>query len=368
MASYEHVEVRVFGSRKETASYDRQGEPEIAATIREDVLPTLRDEYRSVKVKVMRKADRSPDHLVAYMLRKDTYTADVVRIDVDENYQLKNVIENYDDSSEPEDEDPESEDSYGEEEEYAVDFVAATCETGIPTAVSAVNTLHQLATNAGLNSKKLLGAAANRANYKHYLTSGVKGFVNIGHGYTGGIVLDDGTLTANWFNGLTGDPVAPAVAYFNSCQVHNPPLQTAVMASGARTYIGGIVNLGIGTSEEVCKCFWDRSLKLLRGMGTNLTQCERDKYPTTGAHGISGDKGIFWQAKWFNNLSVIRTHAKHHSQTAWALVSGSSWLRLRPNAPDGTTNVFVSLCEALANNQKVDIYVRNGQIEQITLR
>ena len=231
-----------------------------------------------------------------------------------------------------------------------------------------MNEIHQKATDAGLNSKKLLGAAANRSNYKAYLTSGIKGFVNIGHGFTGGIILDDGTLTATWFNGLAGRPVQPAVVYFNSCQVFNPPLQPAVMQAGARTYVGGIVNLGIGTSEEVCKCFWQRSLTLLKGMKINLTQCEKEKYPTQGAHGFSGDAGLFWEKKWYHNYSVVRTHAKHQSQMAWALFNGSSWLQIRPNTPDGTTNLFLVLCQALANNRKVDLYVRKDKIEQLTLR
>jgi hypothetical protein len=357
--------VKVFGSRKAHKTYDLQNEDQIAASIRDKVLPAMAAEYRSASVKVKRKADRSPEYLVAYMLRKDTYTADVVKIDVDQNFKVKKITENFDDSGEEEDED--DQESYGGSE-YAFDFIAATPETGIPTAVNAVNELHNMATAAGLNSKKLLGAAASRANYKNYLQSGVKGFVNIGHGYTGGIVLHDGNLTANWFNSLSGQPVSPAVVYFNSCQVFNPPLQPAVMASGARTYIGGIINLGIGTSEEVCKCFWNRSLNLLKGMGVNLKNCEKEKYPTEGAHGISGDTGLFWQSKWFHNRTVVKTHAKHNAQMAWVMVNGSSWLRLKPNAADGVTNEFLICCEALANNKKLDIYIRKGQVEQATLR
>ncbi|MCP5002647.1 MAG: hypothetical protein GY941_01655 [Planctomycetes bacterium] len=367
MIDYKNVKVKVFGSSKESKSYDVQDEQKIANTIYEKVLPSTGIAYHSVKVKVKRKAQQKPDHLIAYMLRKDTYTADVVKVDIDENYKVKNVIENYDDSGEEDEENEEDAAFYKEGMEYGVDFIAATPELGIPTAVDAVNRLHDMATNAGLNSKKLLGSAANMANYKNYLKSDLKGFVNIGHGYTGGIVLDDGTLTANWFNSLTAQPVKPAVVYFNSCQVFNPPLQPAVMQSGARTYIGGIVNLGIGPSEEVCKCFWARSLKLLKNMGANLQQCEKEKYPTQGAHGISGDTALFWEKKWHNNLSIIRTHAKHHSQMAWTIFNGSGWLSLKPSSADGLTNVFMILCEALANNRKVDVYIRDGQIEQATL-
>jgi hypothetical protein len=65
------------------------------------------------------------------------------------------------------------------------------------------------------------------------------------------------------------------------------------MKSGARTYIGGIVNLLIGPSEEVCKCFWDKVLAAGGEMGQALKDCEAAHYPAQGAHGISGDLGLF---------------------------------------------------------------------------
>jgi hypothetical protein len=140
------------------------------------------------------------------------------------------------------------------------------------------------------------------------------------------------------------------------------------MQAGTRTFIGGIVNLGIGTSEEVCKCFWNKSFTTLSPMGTSLKNCESSKYPTTGDHGITGDKGVFWLSKWWNNVSVVLTHAKVPSQMTWAIVTGSAWLPLKPDAPDAISNEFSVLCKALANNRKVDIYVHNSQIEQVTLR
>jgi hypothetical protein len=366
MSTYENVKVSVFGSRKELQTYDVRDEQQIAYSIREKVLPEMGVEYHSVRVKVKRKPDQTPDYLIAYMLRKETYTADVVKIEIDENYQVQNTIRDYDDAGEEEDE--EDEQLYGQELEYAPDFIVATPEAGIPTAVAAVNHIHDLAVSVGLKSLKLIGASANLATYKAYLKSGLKGLVNIGHGYPGGIVLSDGTLTANWFNGLTGRPVNPAVVYFNSCQVFNAPLQPAVMQAGARSFIGGIVNLLIGPSEKVCMCFWEQSLKTLKGMRQNLKQCEKDKYPTQGAHGFSGDSGLFWVSKWFYNLNVVRTHAKYHSQMTWAILDGSGWLRIKPNSPDGVTNLFMLLCDGLANNRKVDAYIRDNQIQQVTLR
>lgn len=74
---------------------------------------------------------------------------------------------------------------------------------------------------------------------------------------------------------------------------------------------------------------------------------------------------------WYNNKSVIRTHAKNGTQMAWAILADvgvNGWLRIRPTTADGVTNVFMILSKALANNRKVDVFIQNNQIEQVTLR
>lgn len=288
------VKIKVFASAKQQKTYDRRDEEQIADVIRKEVLPKAKAKYHSVSVKVERTADGTPKSLVAYMLRKDSYTADVTKVDVDQDYKVQAVQEDYDDSMEVGDEAEEEADGAGSYADYdTVDFVAGTPVDEITTAKDAVEAVAQLAANAGLTPKVLLGSDASVANYKHYLASGLQGFVNVGHGYTGGIVLDDGRLRSTWFGGLTNAPLSPGVVYFNSCQVHNPPLLPSVMSAGARTYIGGIVNLLIGPSEKVCECFWNKALLQGARMGDALPQCESAHYPNTGAHGITGDMEMF---------------------------------------------------------------------------
>jgi len=298
---YKDVDITVFPSPKKFRAYDAQEEAPIAEMIRMEVLPREKADYHSVKVKVRRKPDGSPDYVVAYMLRKDTYTADVVRIDVDKKYKALRYRDNYREAegeTEPhaEEEEPTEKPSKkakkGAKGAFgAVDFVAATPVPEISTAKQAAEKIRNLALAAGLNSLLLLGPDASVANYKKYLSSGVRGFVNIGHGNPNEIVLADGTLPASWFQSL-GRRLCPAVVYFNSCQVFNSPLQPAVMGAGARTFIGGIVNLLIGPSEEVCKCFWENVLANSALMSV-LTTCEKTKYPMPGAHGVTGDLGQF---------------------------------------------------------------------------
>lgn len=71
---------------------------------------------------------------------------------------------------------------------------------------------------------------------------------------------------------------------------------------------------------------------------------------------------------WIYNLRVLRTHAKHSSQMAWAILDGTPWLSVRPGAADGVTNVFALLCDALAKGRNVDILLDHGQISEATLR
>jgi hypothetical protein len=73
---------------------------------------------------------------------------------------------------------------------------------------------------------------------------------------------------------------------------------------------------------------------------------------------------------WHNDKVVVRTHAKNPTQQAWAIISGvgSGWLRIRPNAADGVSNIHMILSAALANNRRVDVLVVNNEITEATLR
>jgi hypothetical protein len=332
MATTEQVPIRVFGSPQSYADDDVRLVPQIESIIRDRILSGREAPYYEVKVKVRRDAYAEPKYLIAYLLRSDIYMAEVVRIDLDSNLDVKGVTFDYDDTGESDEEeepkppgvqlfdddgfpivDDDKEPAWGApiSDSYGVDFVVSTPCDDIPTAVNAVNYIYDAARAVGLSTVKLIGSQATVATYKSYLASGVRGFVNIGHGNPNLIVLADGTVPYSWFNGLTGRPLSPAVVYFNSCQVFNDPLKASVLGAGARTFIGGIVNLLIGPSEDVCKCFWDSQLTSVTSMGTALKNCEKDKYPNEGAHGIGGDTGRFdiepmklAHAMWTHGVSV----------------------------------------------------------------
>lgn len=288
MGSKEDVEIRIIPKSKEYESRDLQILPLIKDIIRNRVLPMRKAEYYRVDVEIKRKKDQTQDYLIAYLLRKDIYLTEIVKIDITSDFKVKNIEFDYNYAG-----DEEGGDSAKGFFEDGFDFVIGTPVDDIPTAKLAIDFLYDLFTKAGFRCKKLLGTEANLNNYQSYLTSNLMGFVNVGHGNPNGISLSDGFLLHSWFQGLSNQALKPVVVYFNSCLVHNDPLKSAIMHAGARTFIGGIVNLIIGSSEDVCKCFWRKILFPNTRMDDSLHQCEKDKYPTIGAHGIVGVLGRF---------------------------------------------------------------------------
>jgi len=272
------------------ATYGAKDSQSIQEVIRENLLLTSTEPYRKVQVSVKHASDGTPESLIAYMLRSYTYTLDVRKLRIGGDYSLRSIEASYASTDE-------------EVQAWPIPvepipilrprMVFATPVPEIATAKAAVLYLYDMATLLGYKCVKLLGASANLANYKKYLTGHLWAFVNIGHGNTEGIVLSDGFLSYQVLAGAPKTLLRPEVVYFNSCQVFNAPLQPAIMAAGARTFVGGKVNLLIGASEEVCKCFWTSILKKALPMGRSLVACEKAKYPTPGCHGISGDLGKF---------------------------------------------------------------------------
>jgi M6 family metalloprotease-like protein len=75
------------------------------------------------------------------------------------------------------------------------------------------------------------------------------------------------------------------------------------------------------------------------------------------------------QVLWQNDRVVLRTHAKNMAFQSWAFLQGdSAWLQIGAASTDGNRNIFMTLCEALANGRKVDVLVSDGRIVEVTLK
>lgn len=65
---------------------------------------------------------------------------------------------------------------------------------------------------------------------------------------------------------------------------------------------------------------------------------------------------------WYNNKLVIQTFASHHAQNAWANIESLGWKKIKPNAPDGVTNLFIMFNAAKANGRRVNVYIDGNEI------
>ncbi|HEX5749977.1 MAG TPA: VCBS repeat-containing protein [Archangium sp.] len=284
----ENTTISFMPSPKKGYPLTADEESKLRTIVRDQVLLKRSEPYRSAKIRVKAGRYANEKTLVVYLQRRDCYSLEVIALTLDANDNVTSEEKNYVDKEV--DEGP-ARKAFDFE---AIDFVCATPVPDIPTAKTAVETVAAIAESCGLRTQILLGPDASVANYQAFLSSGkLKGFLNVGHGNNYCIALDDGMLTSDWFESLTSRPVFPAAVYFNSCEVFNPPLQPAIMDAGARTFVGGRLDLLIGPSEEVAKAFWRMVLTESRPMGDAIIQAEREHYPDQGAHGISGDTGEF---------------------------------------------------------------------------
>lgn len=284
----------------EVLTYSATEQSSIRKVVLDKLLLQSMKPYHKAQVVVKRGPDGAPEALVAFLLRAHTYTADVAKVTLGTNYTIRKVNLDYV---------PTAREMKAPAAARAavvklppiippkvpVQMVFGTPVDDIPTAKAAVEYLYKLGVSLGYKCVKLLGSRANLANYKKYLCQHLLAFVNVGHGNTSGIALADGFLFANWFASLKPESLWPEVIYFNSCQTFNPPLLTGVEKAGRRTYVAGKVNLLIGPSEEVCKCFWTKILtpRISERMGVALQTCEKANYPNPNSHGISGNTGKF---------------------------------------------------------------------------
>ena len=86
----EDVEIVVLPDETGTkpSATDRR---KIQRLVRDKLLLTSKEPYRKVHVEVTRRLDGAPQSLVASMLRAYTYTADIVKVNVDADYNATSI-------------------------------------------------------------------------------------------------------------------------------------------------------------------------------------------------------------------------------------------------------------------------------------
>lgn len=65
---------------------------------------------------------------------------------------------------------------------------------------------------------------------------------------------------------------------------------------------------------------------------------------------------------WYYNKTVSQVYSTHHSENAWASISGLGWRKIKTGNSDGVTNTFMTFCEAKANNRRVSLFADGSNI------
>lgn len=179
---------------------------------------------------------------------------------------------------------------------YAKGLASSPC-TEFPSAVSATQQIYKLfaAKFLPIYAAMRLGNTCTVANIAGFLKYDFKllAWNHIGHGWTGGIVLWDGSLDAATIKALNPyRGISCAVALLNSCFTFKDPLKAAFLYNSPRTYIAGIIALPVNRSEWVDVCFWKKVLFSGVRMDKALADCSK-QYNLVGAFGLAGDGGVF---------------------------------------------------------------------------
>ena len=70
---------------------------------------------------------------------------------------------------------------------------------------------------------------------------------------------------------------------------------------------------------------------------------------------------------WRHNMTISRAYTTSDSKNAWAYVNTVGWRKISPDAPDGVTDVFMTVCEAVANSKKASVYLDGSFIHRAML-
>lgn len=243
--------------------------------------------YLAASVKAVFQGAHDPRYLVVYPQHSEISLVDPVKISLAPGYVVTAVEPHY--RQQESDLEPRSPALLG------TDMVFDTA-ADLTTAKQAAQQGCIDASRAGFDCKVLLGADATvQAIRGALLSPRLKVLGNIGFGNNDGFLAYDGMVTSDWFASLPPHQLNGKVIYLNSSEVHHAPLLNAIMGAGTRTFVGGDLDLPIGPSEEVFKCFWDAVLHDKSAMATALGLCE-SRAGLLGYHGISGDTGKFFDS------------------------------------------------------------------------
>ena len=175
--------------------------------------------------------------------------------------------------------------------------LANTAYPEVVTADEATDQVHALFLLALGSARKLVGPSeSSKDNVLNYLRNDgdLVAWNNIGHGNTSTLFQNGSNIYDTDISGGTSSfqGLGNCVCLVNACQTFNDPLKAAIIGRGPRTYIAGVVNLPMVTSEGSNPNFWYKVLFLAKPMSVAYNETNNEA-GLNGYWGFWGDSGIF---------------------------------------------------------------------------
>jgi hypothetical protein len=228
-----------------------------------------------------------------------------------------------------------------------IEVVTSNSCSQFPSAEKMADSVAKIATQAGLKTIRLKTPKDESITaITNYLKCPkLKMWCRVGHGNTSGILLGDGKMfNATSVKALGEKALQGKIIHNNSCDCHTGTYESAILASGAKSYEGGDIALQVGPSEKVTQIFMQKiiiqKLEIKKSMADAMTE---GKYK---GFGISGNGPWF-----FLDVTVI-SHPfikESGNQNCFSISKNKN-------------QVFLSYPTPLGNNSTISIFNLTGRL------
>lgn len=212
------------------------------------------DQYRAVKIQVINNAQNKPDHILVYLFSKKYHGFQVARLNINSEYQVSNVLLNYQLTSTDFSQQPGVGGAVCPNQ--SIQFIAfAPNNNKLEQQITKTVADHAKINN--LNTVLLTLDQATRQNYLNYMSCPkLVGNFYDGDADSGGITTVDGYISSDDIKTELAKKFRYKVTnIWLACEAYNDPMKSVMLNDAqSQKYAAGINDLLVGPSDEAAAC------------------------------------------------------------------------------------------------------------------
>ena len=254
--------------------------------------------YKTIRIRFIYNTQNQVESLIVYLLSSKYKSFELVKIDVNSEFQATNVIQNYKLKLTDLTQAPENTPARKPRcPDKTVEFVIGNNFDGDTSVEKEVQAVYNMANAKGyktflMNVNDPASPQPTVSAYENWMTCpNVKAFYNEAHGSNEEILLSDGDFTYALVDKFLVNKLQHDVLLFDSCSTFNDPLLSSMVSNdkgNAQQYVAGFIPLPFGASERTASCFWAAAMDQ-QPMSQNLIEECGEKFGLEkGAFRIGG--------------------------------------------------------------------------------